>query len=102
MIIHLDNPEESDVPLKRFQFPDGQPHCEFDPVALREAAQKGTIDVIGVIKSGDDLLNVALSIERDEITFSAHAQYLVLAWCAHGSSYCGGSTCESRGGGDVA
>lgn len=63
MIIHLDNPDESDVPFKRFHFPDGQPHCEFDPAALREAAQKGTIDVVAAIKGGDDLLNVALSIE---------------------------------------
>jgi ribose-phosphate pyrophosphokinase len=63
MIIHLDNPAESDIPFERFQFPDGQPHCEFDPVALREAAQKGPIDVVGAIKSGDDLLNVALAVE---------------------------------------
>jgi ribose-phosphate pyrophosphokinase len=63
MIIYLDNPNESDIPFKRFQFPDGQPHCEFDPNALREAAQKGPIDVVAAIKSGDDLLNVALAIE---------------------------------------
>jgi ribose-phosphate pyrophosphokinase len=63
MIIHLDNPSESDIPFKRFQFPDGQPHCEFDPNALREAAQKEPIDVVAAIKSGDDLLNVALAIE---------------------------------------
>jgi ribose-phosphate pyrophosphokinase len=63
MIIHLDNPNESDIAFKRFQFPDGQPHCEFDPNVLREAAQKGSIDVIGAIKNGDDLLNVALAVE---------------------------------------
>ncbi len=63
MIIHLDNPNESEIAFKRFQFPDGQPHCEFDPAVLREAAQKEPIDVIGAIKSGDDLLNIALAIE---------------------------------------
>lgn len=63
MIVHLDNPGESDIPFKRFQFPDGQPHCEFDAVAVREAAQKGAIDVIGAIKSGNDFLNVALAVE---------------------------------------
>jgi ribose-phosphate pyrophosphokinase len=63
MIIHLDNPNESEIAFKRFQFPDGQPHCEFDPAVVREAAQKEPIDVIGAIKSGDDLLNIALAIE---------------------------------------
>jgi ribose-phosphate pyrophosphokinase len=63
MIIHLDSPAESDIAFRRFQFPDGQPHCEFDAAALCAAAQKGPIDVVGAIKSGDDLLNVALAVE---------------------------------------
>ena len=63
MIIHLDAPEKSDIIFKRFAFPDGQPHIEFDPRELQQAAGSGAIDLIGRLKSGNDLLNIALALD---------------------------------------
>lgn len=63
MIIHLDAPERSGIAFKRFTFPDGQPHIEFDPHVLKQAAGLGAIDFIGRLKSGNDLLNMALALD---------------------------------------
>ncbi|MEO8386655.1 MAG: phosphoribosyltransferase family protein [Betaproteobacteria bacterium] len=63
MIIHLDCPAQGDIAFRRFTFPDGQPHIEFDAEVLRLAAAKGPIEMIGAIKSGGDLLNMALAFD---------------------------------------
>lgn len=69
MIIHLDAPEQGDIGFKRFTFPDGQPHIEFDAGQLREAAKHGPIEMIGAVKSGIDLLNMALAVESVRSAF---------------------------------
>lgn len=69
MIIHLDAPDQGDIPFRRFTFPDGQPHIEFDAEQLRQAAKHGPIEMIGAVKSGMDLLNIALAIEAVRSVF---------------------------------
>jgi ribose-phosphate pyrophosphokinase len=63
MIIDLDAPGNGGIKYRRFSFPDGQPHCEFDSAAVRDAARNGAIELIGGLRGGDDLLNMALAIE---------------------------------------
>lgn len=71
MIIHLDKSEQSDIAFRRFTFPDGQPHIEFDADALRLTTAQGSIEMIGAIKSGIDLLNMALAIDAVRSVFPA-------------------------------
>lgn len=70
MIIYLDKPDEGEIAFKRFIFPDGQAHCEFDPATLAKAARSGEIALIGAIKSGNDVLNIALALDAVRSAFS--------------------------------
>ncbi len=70
MIIYLDKPGEGELAFKRFTFPDGQAHCEFDPATLTKAARNGEIALIGAIKSGNDVLNIALALDAVRSAFS--------------------------------
>lgn len=63
MIIHLNSPERGDIGFRQLTFPDGQPHVEFDVEALRLAAGREPIQIVCAIKSGTDLLNLALALE---------------------------------------
>ena len=70
MIIYLDKPTEGELAFKRLTFPDGQAHCEFDPATLTKAARNGEIALIGAIKSGNDVLNIALALDAVRSAFS--------------------------------
>jgi ribose-phosphate pyrophosphokinase len=63
VIINLNRPERGDIAFKQFTFPDGQPHCEFDPNSISNAAALGPIDVVTSIQSGNDLLAIGLALE---------------------------------------
>jgi ribose-phosphate pyrophosphokinase len=63
MRIDLNHPERGDIAFRQFTFPDGQPHCEFDPVVIDKAAVVGPIDVIASIQSGHDLLGIGVALE---------------------------------------
>jgi ribose-phosphate pyrophosphokinase len=63
MRINLNHPERGDIAFKQFTFPDGQPHCEFDPAVIAKAADAGPIDVIASIQSGNDLLGIGIALE---------------------------------------
>ncbi len=63
MIVNLNKPESGDIPFRKLTFPDGQPHCEFDQGALNTAADKGAIDIVVSIRSGVELLDMALVID---------------------------------------
>jgi ribose-phosphate pyrophosphokinase len=63
MIVDLDDPKKGDVGFAFRVFPDGQPHYEFSVAEVVAAAEHGAIDVIGRIKSGNDLLNIALALD---------------------------------------
>lgn len=70
MIIDLNHSDRSDVPYRMFTFPDGQPHCVFDPEQLRRAVGDGEIEIIVAIKSALDLVNIALVHEAIQSVFT--------------------------------
>lgn len=63
MIIQLDAPEQSDLGFRRFDFPDGQPHYVFDPDRLCKTEPGEPIEIIGAIRSGNDLLNMLVAVD---------------------------------------
>jgi ribose-phosphate pyrophosphokinase len=63
MLIDLDVPERSQIAYQKFVFPDGQAHFQVEPDAIITAAALGPIDLVGAIKSGNDLLNMGLAID---------------------------------------
>ncbi len=63
MLIDLDVPERSQIAYQKYSFPDGQPHFQVQESAIAAAAALGPIDLVGAIKSGQDLLNMGLAID---------------------------------------
>lgn len=63
MIIQLDAPEQSDLDFRRFDFPDGQPHYVFEPDRFRQMETGESIEIIGAIRSGNDLVNMLVAVD---------------------------------------
>jgi O-acetyl-ADP-ribose deacetylase len=78
MIIDLNSVDRSEISYRQFHFPDGQPHIEFDANALREASQGGQIHLVVAIKSGNDLLTIALAIDAIQSALDGLEVELVL------------------------
>ncbi len=61
--INLNNPALGELSFKQFSYPDGQPHCEFAVDAVRDAASKGSIELVAAIHSGNDILNIGMAVD---------------------------------------
>lgn len=61
-LINLSQPDQSTISFKFFNFPDGQPHYEFQAEQVLAAAAE-PIEIITALKSGNDILNLGLVLD---------------------------------------
>ncbi|MBL8520501.1 MAG: ribose-phosphate pyrophosphokinase [Betaproteobacteria bacterium] len=61
MIVHANHPEHGDLRWRRFEFPDGQPHCAFDAQAL--AACTGPVEIVTAVRAAGDVVWAALLVD---------------------------------------